>query len=97
MITTERLLSKYGQPSETGSPYLAKITLPFPLILSWDKTKKVNTLYCHKLITGNLTNVFNELLSTYGLEEIQRLGIDLYGGCFSFRKMRGGEDWSRHS
>jgi hypothetical protein len=97
MITTAQLLAKYGEPNETGTPYLSKITLPYPMVLSWDKTKKVNSLSCHKLITANMTAVFNDLLATYGIAEIQRLGIDLYGGCFSFRKMRGGSDWSRHS
>jgi hypothetical protein len=41
--------------------------------------------------------VFVDLLVHYGLAEIKRLGIDLFGGCFAFRKMRGGNDYSRHS
>jgi hypothetical protein len=97
MITTEQLKIKYGKPTETGSAYLVRIKLPYPMILSWDKAKKVNSISCHKLISEKLTNVFNEILSHYGLAEIQNLGIDLYGGCFNFRKMRGGTDWSRHS
>ena len=40
--------------------------------------------------------MFNDLLEHYGLDEIKRLGIDLFGGCFAFRKMRGGNDYSRH-
>jgi hypothetical protein len=97
MITTPALISKYGKPSENGSPYLLKIALPYPMVLAWDKSQKVTSMRCHKLIAGNLSTVFNELLAEYGLVKIQQLGIDLYGGCFSYRQMRGGTDWSRHS
>ena len=44
-----------------------------------------------------LGNVFTEILEVYGLAKIQELGIDLFGGCFAFRAMRGGSDYSRHS
>jgi len=52
---------------------------------------------CHKLVSENFKNVFQQLLDHYGHEELVELGIDLFGGCFAFRKMRGGNDWSRHS
>jgi hypothetical protein len=97
MITTAELVRKYGSPSESGSPYLKKIDLPYPMILSWDKGTKINSLRCHKLIADKLLNVFNEILKEYTLQRIKELGIDLYGGCFAYRKMRGGNDWSRHS
>jgi len=97
MITTNQLTTKYGKPTESGTPYLTKIILPYPMVLSWDKGTKVKSMLCHKLITDNFTKVFEDLLKEYGLPKIQQLGIDLYGGCFAFRKMRGGDDWSRHS
>ena len=97
MISTKQLMQKYGTPNETGVDYLVTISLPYPMRLSWDKSKIVTRLRCHKLIATQLTNIFNEILEFYGLAHIQRLGIDLYGGCFNFRKMRGGTDWSRHS
>jgi hypothetical protein len=97
MISTADLIKTYGNPTEDGSPYLTKIALPYPMLLSWDRNSKVNSLRCHKLVAGNMSSVFADLLSHYGLPKIQELGIDLYGGCFNFRKMRGGNDWSRHS
>jgi len=97
MITTPELFKKYGTPTETGSPYLIKITLPYPMILSWDKTKKVTSIRCHKLVAEKFKAVFDDILKHYGLAEIEKLGINLYGGCFNFRQMRGGSDYSRHS
>ena len=97
MITTEELLKKYGTPSETGIPYLTKMELPYPMVLAWDKATKVTSIRCHKLIAENLRKVFDDILLTYGLPRIQELGIDLFGGGFAYRKMRGGNDWSRHS
>lgn len=97
MITTQQLLQKYGTPNETGVDYLATISLPYPMRLSWDKSKIITRLKCHKLVAQQLSNIFNDILDFYGLEHIQRLGIDLYGGCFNYRKMRGGTELSRHS
>jgi hypothetical protein len=65
--------------------------------LAWDLETKVNRMRCHKLVANNFKGVFNDLLSHYGYEEIKRLGIDLFGGCFNYRKMRGGSSWSTHS
>lgn len=97
MITTQELFAKYGKPTEDGKPYLTTIQLPYPMKLAWSKETIVKTLRCHKLVAEQLTNIFKEILQTYGLTKIQELGIDLYGGCFNFRKMRGGNDFSRHS
>lgn len=90
-------MQKYGTPNETGVNYLVTIPLPYPMRLSWDKSKIITRLRCHKLVANQLSAIFKDILDFYGLEHIQRLGIDLYGGCFNFRKMRGGSDWSRHS
>jgi len=96
MLTTKQIIAKYGQPDELGR-YLTVIGLPYPMRLSWDHSVKVTRMKCHKLVASKFKAVFKDLLEYYGYDEIVRLGIDLYGGCFSFRKMRGGSDWSRHS
>ena len=96
MITTSQATTKYGIPSKNPN-YLVTLNLPYPMRLSWDKNVKVNKIQCHKLVASKLDSIFKEILSTYGYEKIVELGIDLYGGCFNFRAMRGGSEYSRHS
>ena len=96
MLTTKQIIQIYGQPNQQGS-YLTTIQLPFPMRLAWDKKTSVTKMRVHKKAAQDFTNVFNELLKVYGLSKIQELGIDLFGGCFAFRAMRGGSDYSRHS
>jgi hypothetical protein len=96
MITTKELIEVYGQPNQEGS-YLVSIKLPYPMRLAWDKDVKVTRMRCHEKVADEFTNIFNELLDCYGYDNLVKLGIDLFGGCFNFRKMRGGSDWSRHS
>lgn len=96
-MTTKEIIKKYGKPNETGAGYLVTINLPYPMRLSWDLDIKVTRMSCHRLLAGKFLAVFNDLLKHYGLKEIQRLGIDIFGGCFNYRKMRGGNAWSLHS
>lgn len=96
MITTTEAIKIFGKPNQQGS-YLTTIQLPYPMRLAWDLKTSVKTMRCHKLVAEDFVNVFKELLDVYGIEKIQSLGIDLFGGCFNFRAMRGGSDYSRHS
>lgn len=96
MLTDKQIIDKYGQPGDPDN--LTSITLLYPMRIAWDLTKSVNKIQCHKLIALNLIDVFGDLLSHYGLPELQRLGIDLFGGCVNVRLMRGSKTkWSRHS
>ena len=97
MLTTKQIILKYGSPNENGAGYLVPIILPYPMRLSWDKKVKVTKMVCHKLVANKFLLVFNDLLDHYGYDKIVELGIDLFGGCFSYRKMRGGSEFSRHS
>ena len=96
MLTTEKAIKIYGTPNDRGT-YLTTITLPYPMRIAWDTKVTTTKLRCHKLIADNLLAVFKDILTVYGLPKIQELGIDLFGGCFNFRKMRGGSDWSKHA
>lgn len=95
LITTKQLLAKYGKPGDTDN--LVTIPIPYPMRLAWEPHTVVNKITCHKLVATALTNVFKDILAHYGLAQIQELGIDLYGGCYVFRLMRGGKEWSKHA
>ena len=96
-MTTKDIIKKYGKPNITGEGYLVTIELPYPMRLAWDTHTTVTKMRCHKLVADNFLGVFNDLLDVYGYEKIKELGIDLFGGCFNYRKMRGGTSWSTHS
>jgi len=96
MITTKELIEVYGQPNQEGS-YLVSIDLPYPMRLAWDLDTKVNRMRCHELVADRFLYTFSDILECYGYDQLFDLGIDLFGGCFNFRKMRGGNDYSRHS
>ena len=96
MLKTNEIIKIYGKPNQQGS-YLTTIKLPYPMRLAWDLNTSVTKMRCHKLVADDFINVFNDLLAHYGYEKIKELGIDLFGGCFNFRQMRGGSDYSRHS
>lgn len=83
----------YG-PKGTGQTML---TLPYRMRLAWDLGSPVTRFTCHKKVSENLERIFARTVDHYGLDEIQRLRLDLFGGCLNVRKMRGGSAWSIHS
>ena len=94
MITEKQLIAKYGTPNAEGKGYITQITLPYSMYFDG---KKVTKISCHKLVADKLLAIFNDILKFYGQDEISKLKIDDYGGCFNYRLMRGGSKLSVHS
>lgn len=96
MLTDAQIIAKYGKPGDPAN--LTTLALPYPMRIAWDTKVVVNKIQCHKLISPALKAVFTDLLAHYGLPELQRLGIDLFGGCVNIRLQRGSKTkWSRHA
>jgi hypothetical protein len=74
------------------SEFLTRIALPFQLPLSWDKSRIVDHITCHKLIAVSFTQVFAEIKNA-GLQD----KITTFGGCFAFRSQRTGTKLSAHA
>jgi hypothetical protein len=74
------------------SDFLVRITLPFPLIISWDQSQSVSAMTCHKMLASVFTGVFDRLQSGSLQSKITS-----FGGCFSFRPQRTGTKLSTHA
>lgn len=75
---------------ETG--FLAKVCLPFPLRLSWDLSRTITQMTCHRRMTGVYASVFAGI-QQQGLHS----RVSSFGGCFAFRPQRTGSKLSTHS
>ena len=83
----------YGKPG-TGHTML---TLPYPMRIAWDKRQTVKRITIHSKCAESAGKVLQQALDHYGMEKIRDLGLDLFGGCFNNRPMRGGSTLSMHA
>lgn len=84
--------SVYGRAGDTGN----LVTLVPPYQLYYEGTA-VKTMQVHREAAADLLQALREVLAQYGAEEIHRLGLDRYSGCFADRKTRGGSSTSMHA
>lgn len=90
-------ISQYILPDHSLDPrwqseFLTRITLPFALPLSWDKSRAVDHISCHKLVGDIFEEVFGQLYNS-GLYR----KLTSFGGCFAFRPQRTGTKLSTHA
>lgn len=71
---------------------LESVSLPFAIPLSWDKSRSVQRITCHKQLAPICTSVFANIQAA-GLQS----AITSFGGCFSFRPQRTGTKLSTHA
>lgn len=88
MLSTSDIVAKYGMP---GAVPMARIATAYPMKLAWSTDVEVNMIACHPLIATRLQQTFKDLLAYYGIKNIKKYGLDLFGGCYNNRPMRGAE------
>lgn len=92
------MVSAYGQPGDGNQRNSSgKVLLPFPFVVAWNKSQKVNSFRAHERVAPVFQSIFENAANHYGEDEYRRLGLDLFGGCYNARRMRGGVSWSTHA
>jgi len=91
--TDADLTAHYGAPGTR----LVSLAPPYPHYLSWAPSQEARTIRCHTLVKDSLDRVLRKVLRIYGPDEIIRLRLNQYGGCYNNRPMRGGTRLSTHA
>ena len=87
---------RYG-PAGGPQCTAGKVDLPFRMRIAWDKRSTVRRFSCHEDVAQSAERVYARVASAYSPEAIRALGIDLFGGCYNYRKKRGGSTLSTHA
>lgn len=83
--------SIFGAP---GSKHLVRIVPPYELFF---EGCKVSTIAVHERVKDAVLGALKEVLAVYGRERIKELRLDEYGGCYNYRKTKGGSTLSMHA
>ena len=59
--------------------------------------KPVRSIRVHHLISAHVKAALEEVLEHYGQTEIQRLGLNQYGGSYNYRPTQSGKSLSMHA
>lgn len=103
----ESLNAFYGDPDpgHDGQPdriwenaNLIALTPPYPMVLAWAPTQPVKTIRVHRKAADSLGRVLKNISDLYPTEaDLRAARMHLFGGCYSFRLMRGSPRPSVHS
>lgn len=90
----QALRAYYGSPGEN----LVTVDLPYPMRLAWEEEETIVTRATfNKRCVQSFLNLLRKTLDHYGLDRIRELGLDLFGGSYTKRKITGGNRWSTHA
>lgn len=91
--TYDQMTRFYGPVGQNVQLY----NLPYKMRLAWDTSEVVTRISLHKKCAESALAVLEAAREHYGMDAITKLRLDLFGGSFNVRKMRGGDKYSTHS
>lgn len=91
----------YGPPGAENfghpRPPMTKVPCPWTLKIAWNKNQTRGHFMVHEKVAPSLTRVLARVEAAYSPAQMSELGLDLFGGDYNARRMRGGSRWSMHS
>jgi hypothetical protein len=94
-LPTSTVTRLFGKPCDASTQ--VRMQLPFPMRLAWDLQTRVTHIVFHRAVAHQLFGALLDIFYHYGLAKVQELGLDIFGGAYNCRKVRGGSAQSRHS
>lgn len=91
--TYSQLEDVYGKAGTN----IITVELPYKLRIAWNPELKVQRTQANKNIAEDLQMIFELTGKEYDQSSREELGIDLFGGCYNYRKMRGASKLSTHA
>lgn len=89
----------YGQADpEWVKDNLMLIPVPYRMVLAWDAKKLIKDIWIHHKCGVVLDTCLKAILGHYKTQEdIEAVGMHLFGGSFTYRTMRGSNRLSMHA
>lgn len=93
IMSNTQLYKLFGKPGKN----LVRVEFAYKMKLSWDNKVNISSTLCHKSVAKTVKSIFDSILNHYGKDEIERLRLNQFGGCYNHRLKRGGKTLSHHS
>ncbi len=95
-------LGSDGRPTprwEASNLVAASLPVGYHLKLSWDEKVTIRKFTCHRAVRPIFETIFEEIWLLYGKDAraIDEARMNRFGGCYNFRRKRGGSQLSTHS
>lgn len=88
--------SFYGDAVADASNQVVFVS-PIDLRIAWNINHFVGNFLCHAKVAESLYNILVDLKYTYGPQELDKLGINVFGGCYNYQRVRNGNRFCTHS
>jgi peptidoglycan hydrolase-like protein with peptidoglycan-binding domain len=85
--------SIFGKPGTNQ----AMVELPYTMYGDYDRKIRVNAFQCHAKVESSLKRIFARTLQYYGAEQIRKLNLDIFSGCYNYRPTTGSSSLSLHA